>query len=172
MQADGITCPNCGTVNSAHNVFCQSCGNRLSPPEPQPKPAQSFVTAHYAGSFGILPIYRLGERLDGWADLVPDAADKAAAVAKAASAIPPSLKTLRVEKMLHSAYWKARKQIDDRSEAACFATYIVPSEVGAYGLSKPELMALYDQLETWLKRDGFRIGRDGTKMLKIEWGPQ
>jgi hypothetical protein len=75
------TCPKCGTANAAENVFCQACGNRLAitaPAAPVSFPArqQSFQTHHY----GTIPIDSLGTRLDGWADIIPNAASKAADV--------------------------------------------------------------------------------------------
>jgi Uncharacterized protein conserved in bacteria len=75
------TCPKCGTANAAENIFCQACGNRLANTAPAaqvsfPASQQTLQTHHY----GTIPIDSLGTRLDGWADVIPNAANKAADV--------------------------------------------------------------------------------------------
>jgi hypothetical protein len=80
-------CPNCQTPNAAESLFCQACGSRLMQGGEQPVSRQSRVGGsgfQEPGSVGTrgrtyfspIPLDKLGERLDGWAELIEDAADK------------------------------------------------------------------------------------------------
>lgn len=50
---ESIVCSHCGGANSAENLFCQTCGQRLE---------------------GVLPLDSLGVHRDGWSDVYEDAA--------------------------------------------------------------------------------------------------
>jgi hypothetical protein len=94
-QTTTQTCPNCHTQNAPQNIFCQACGTRLNPaaqstPDSQPRSFEwSQATSSQplsetyprimqpATQYGMIQIDRLGSRLDGWADLVEGAAEKA-----------------------------------------------------------------------------------------------
>lgn len=76
------TCSKCGTVNAAQNVFCQSCGTRLTLSEPSTPIFPVSQPAASLSRFGVIPIDSLGARLDGWADIIQDAGSKAAEVKK------------------------------------------------------------------------------------------
>jgi hypothetical protein len=105
-------CPGCGRPNPPGNQFCQYCGARMLPsetpaavqppvyvPPAQTTPAPFFTppaptlppalapNPNLAGGqtayAGTLQIDRLGQRLDGWADLVDGAGERATAVENA-----------------------------------------------------------------------------------------
>jgi hypothetical protein len=87
-----IVCPKCNTSNPAGHLYCQSCGTPLKTPPAQPayiSPPPGMPVAYPpapAGKmsyYGTVKIDNLGQRLDGWADLVDGAGDKAAAVENA-----------------------------------------------------------------------------------------
>lgn len=101
-----IICTNCQSENNPGSRFCLHCGTKLpqpeavnvQPPEPAPpgprsKPARSTTytgrpsSQSYSqdgrsrgGGGGAHRIDRLGTRLDGWADVVLDAGERAEAV--------------------------------------------------------------------------------------------
>jgi len=102
-----MICPNCRTENPAENQFCFSCGARFGSSQPTPPPAPQPQTIYQtpptpwadpspaqpiqyqpsqASHLGTYPIDKLGFRLDGWASLIADAADKSEAVQSAFSA--------------------------------------------------------------------------------------
>lgn len=90
-----MICPNCGADNAEDNTFCQRCGSRLrdevsaaSPAEHAPPGTRSTPketprrsTASTATDrAGRKRIDRLGNRIDGWAELVDDKADQVEAM--------------------------------------------------------------------------------------------
>jgi hypothetical protein len=92
-----MICPNCGTENPEKNRFCQACGTPLAeadsapPPTPAPpRPAEapgpstappvatvSTPPATPPSRTGKTHIDRMGDRIDGWADLIENAGDRA-----------------------------------------------------------------------------------------------
>lgn len=101
-MAQTTLCPNCRTENPVENLFCYSCGTRFSPPASTaqgqqnyssttsswdaPAATQSIYTPNQGANFGTYPLDKLGTRLDGWADLVGNAAENAESVQAAFSA--------------------------------------------------------------------------------------
>jgi hypothetical protein len=88
MSVDMITCPKCGHQNSPDVINCENChinliwalqhGEELTGPERQVQAEfTGWVTGRQRG------LSWLGERLDGWADLIEDAADRAPEVIQA-----------------------------------------------------------------------------------------
>jgi hypothetical protein len=90
-----MICPNCGMDNPDKNRFCQACGTALEsvrsmPTEPPPAPveAPSWPAATPAAArpapspvapsrTGKTHIERMGDRIDGWADVIDNAGDRA-----------------------------------------------------------------------------------------------
>jgi hypothetical protein len=75
------TCSKCGTINASENVFCQACGNRLVVSQPAGRMANPLTQPGFqTHQYGVIPIDSLGTRLDGWADFIQDAGNKATEV--------------------------------------------------------------------------------------------
>jgi zinc-ribbon domain len=87
-----FTCPNCGRANPPAARFCQNCGQPLQanastggqtytqPERSMYSPPASAMANSGWTSGGPRTLRSLGERLDGWADLIEDAGDKFEAV--------------------------------------------------------------------------------------------
>jgi hypothetical protein len=75
-----ITCPNCSTVNEGQSLFCQACGTKLATASVSPQFQGVAPQAVQTSRYGSTSIDSLGARLDGWADLIPDAGNKASDV--------------------------------------------------------------------------------------------
>lgn len=70
----GKHCPHCGSGNPVEAIRCVQCGRNMSS-----SPSQAGVSS----SFFATRIDKLGNRLDGWADLIDNAAEKGDALRSA-----------------------------------------------------------------------------------------
>jgi len=90
----GQDCPHCGVNNPVEANRCVQCGANIRPAARPPHVAQSTPPP----SLFAARIDKLGNRLDGWADLIDNAADKAEAVRSAFQADLEQRKMPQVER--------------------------------------------------------------------------